>query len=53
MEVLSHKGRLKFAEYLSGHQVFTTSELMRAMDSPSSAEEQLRLAVGRGTIERA
>lgn len=42
---------MKFSEYISRHQVFTTSALMGAMDSPSSATEQLRLAIKAGTVE--
>ena len=44
---------MKFTEYISTHQVFTTSDLMAAMDSPSAAEEQLRLAIRAGKVERA
>lgn len=43
---------MKFTEYISTHQVFTTSELMGAMDSPSAAEEQLRLAIRARRVER-
>ena len=43
---------MKFTEYISTHQVFTTSDLMQSMDSPSAAEEQLRLAVRAGKVER-
>lgn len=43
---------MKFTDYISSHQVFTSSDLMAAMDSPSAAEEQLRLAVRAGTVER-
>ena len=43
---------MKFTEYISTHQVFTTSSLMESMDSPSAAEEQLRLAVRTGKVER-
>lgn len=44
---------MKFTEYIARHQVFTTSELMAAMDSPAAAEQQLRLAVRSGAVERA
>ena len=43
---------MKFSEYISSHQVFTTASLMTEMDSPSAAEEQLRLAVRSGTVDR-
>jgi hypothetical protein len=43
---------MKFPECISKYQVFTTPELMSAMDSPASAEGQPRLAVRRGSIER-
>ncbi|MBQ3283009.1 MAG: hypothetical protein IJH42_04065 [Atopobiaceae bacterium] len=33
--------------------MFTTSDLMGAMDSPAAAEQQLRLAVRSGAVERA
>lgn len=44
---------MKFSEYIARHHAFTTSALMTEMDSPSSAEEQLRLAVKSGKVERA
>lgn len=43
---------MKFSEYISKHQVFTSSDLMAAMDSKSAAEEQLRLAARAGAVER-
>lgn len=43
---------MKFTEYISTHHVFKTSDLLAACDSPSSAEEQLRLAVKTGRVER-
>lgn len=43
---------MKFSEYISRHQVFTTAELLRECDSAESAEEQLRLAVRSGSVER-
>lgn len=43
---------MKFSEYISHNQVFTTSELLDACDSASAAEEQLRLAVRSGSVER-
>lgn len=46
-------GSMKFTDYIDAHHAFTTAQLMSAMDSPSSAEEQLRLAVRAGTVERA
>lgn len=44
---------MKFTEYIDTHHAFTTVALMSAMDSPASAEEQLRLAVRAGAVERA
>ena len=43
---------MKFSEYISQHQVFTTAGLLRECDSAKSAEEQLRLAVKSGSVER-
>ena len=43
---------MKFTEYISKNQVFTTGALMAAMDSPVAAEQQLREAVRRGSVER-
>lgn len=43
---------MKFTEYISTHHVFRTNELLAACDSPSSAEEQLRVAVKTGKAER-
>ncbi|WP_172135266.1 hypothetical protein [Adlercreutzia sp. ZJ473] len=43
---------MKFTEYISTHHVFKTSELLASCDSPSSAEEQLRIAVKTGKAER-
>lgn len=43
---------MKFSDYISHHQVFTTAELMACCDSPTAAEEQLRLAVRSGCVER-
>lgn len=43
---------MKFTEYISTHHVFTTSGLLAACDSPTSAEEQLRIAVKAGKVER-
>ena len=43
---------MKFTEYISKHQAFTTGALMAAMDSPVAAEQQLREAVRRGSVER-
>ncbi|MBP3884891.1 MAG: hypothetical protein J6D54_08160 [Olsenella sp.] len=43
---------MKFTRYIATHHAFTTSDLMAAMDSPASAEEQLRLAVRSGAVER-
>ncbi|MBQ9043528.1 MAG: hypothetical protein IJ111_12040 [Eggerthellaceae bacterium] len=43
---------MKFSEYISKHQVFTTAGLLRECDSAESAEEQLRLAVKSGSVER-
>ena len=43
---------MKFTQYINGHQVFTTSQLMSAMDSVDAAEQQLRLAVRSGAVER-
>ena len=43
---------MKFSDYISKHQVFTTAELMEGCDSPAAAEEQLRLAVRSGSVER-
>jgi predicted transcriptional regulator of viral defense system len=43
---------MKFSDYISHHQVFTTAELMACCDSPTAAEEQLRLAVRSGYVER-
>lgn len=44
---------MKFSEYINTHHVFATADLMSAMDSQSAAEEQLRLAVRSGAVERA
>lgn len=44
---------MKFTDYINSHHVFTTFSLSEAMDSPASAEEQLRLAVRSGAVERA
>lgn len=44
---------MKFLEYISTHQVFTTASLLAAMDSPAAGEGQLRLAVQAGDVERA
>lgn len=44
-------GSMKFTEYINGHHVFTTADLLAAMDSPAAAEEQLRLAVKSGAVE--
>lgn len=43
---------MKFTKYISSHHVFKTSELLASCDSPSSAEEQLRIAVKTGKVER-
>lgn len=43
---------MKFLDYIRNHHVFTTSELYASMDSKAAAEEQLRLAVKSGTVER-
>ena len=43
---------MKFSDYISKHQVFTTAELMENCDSPAAAEEQLRLAIRSGSVER-
>ena len=43
---------MKFSGYISKHQVFATAELLAACDSPAAAEEQLRLAVRSGSVER-
>ncbi len=43
---------MKFTEYISTHHVFKTSDLLDSCDSPSSAEEQLRIAVKTGKVER-
>lgn len=45
-------GNMKFSEYISTHHAFTTSDLMAAVDSPGSAEEQLRKAVRSGVVGR-
>jgi predicted transcriptional regulator of viral defense system len=44
---------MKFTDYINSHHAFTTARLMSAMDSPDAAEEQLRLAVKSGSVERA
>ena len=43
---------MKFSDYISHHHVFTTAELIANCDSPAAAEEQLRLAVRSGSVER-
>ena len=43
---------MKFTEYISTHHVFKTGDLLDSCDSPASAEEQLRLAVKTGKVER-
>lgn len=43
---------MKFSEFIATHHAFSTSELMKAMDSPASAEQQLRVAVSSGSVER-
>lgn len=43
---------MKFFDYINRHHVFTTSCLYAAMDSVAAAEEQLRLAVKSGVVER-
>ncbi len=43
---------MKFTEYISSHHVFRTRELLASCDSPSSAEEQLRVAIKSGKVER-
>ncbi len=43
---------MKFTEYISSHHVFRTRELLASCDSPSSAEEQLRVAIRSGKVER-
>lgn len=43
---------MKFTRYIATHHAFTTADLMAAMGSPASAEEQFRLAVRAGTVER-
>lgn len=43
---------MKFTEFISTHHVFKTSELLASCDSPLSAEEQLRIAVKTGKVER-
>ena len=43
---------MKFSDYIDSHHVFTTSSLLKAMDSAVAAEEQLRRAVRSGTVER-
>lgn len=43
---------MKFSDYIGRHHVFTTPSLLGAMDSPAAAEEQLRLAVRSGAVER-
>lgn len=43
---------MKFLDYVTEHHVFTTSQLFEAMDSEAAAEEQLRLAVQSGGVER-
>ena len=44
---------MKFSRYIATHHAFTTGALMAEMDSPAAAEEQLRLAVRSGMVERA
>lgn len=43
---------MKFTEYISTHHVFKTSDLLASCDSSLSAEEQLRIAVKAGKVER-
>ena len=43
---------MKFTEYISTHQVFTTADLLAAADSASAAEQQLGSAVRSGSVER-
>lgn len=43
---------MKFTEYISTHQVFTTASLLAAMDSAAAAEQQLGTAVRSGSVER-
>lgn len=43
---------MKFSEYTDAHHAFTTAGLMAVMDSAPAAEEQLRLAVRSGAVER-
>ncbi|MDO5043675.1 MAG: hypothetical protein Q4E22_00025 [Coriobacteriia bacterium] len=43
---------MKFTDYINKHHVFTTSSLSEALDSKAAAEEQLRLAVKSGAVER-
>ena len=43
---------MKFTDYTDSHHVFTTPSLLEAMDSTAAAEEQLRLAVRSGAVER-
>lgn len=44
---------MKFTRYIDSNHVFTTAQLMASMDSPASAEEQLRLAIRKSAVERA
>ncbi|NHM16872.1 hypothetical protein GMI69_09480 [Eggerthellaceae bacterium zg-887] len=43
---------MKFTEYISTHQVFTTADLLAASDSAAAAEQQLGAAVQSGSVER-
>ena len=43
---------MKFSDYISHNHVFTTAALLESCDSPAAAEEQLRLAVRSGSVER-
>lgn len=44
---------MKFTEYISTYQVFTTAELLAATDSAGAAEQQLGAAIRSGSVERA
>lgn len=43
---------MKFKEYISTHQTFTTSDLLKNADSIDAAKKQLKLAERSGSVER-